>query len=164
VAAAVVRYIRCFGTGVRWGLRREDILELGERELSAHDYFKDLRDKFVVHSVNPFEDTFVTAVASEWDGVRHPITSLGWAQNRRALSPDIAFVLARLAAGVRAVIQQWVAVEERRLLAVIQALPLDTIHNGDLNSPRLIKDSDVSKSRKQKTRSRPPRKRRAAAK
>jgi hypothetical protein len=117
----------------------------------------------VAHSVNPFEDTFVTAVASEWDGVRQPITSLGWAQNRRALSPDIAFVLARLAAGVREVTKKRVAIEERSLLAVIQALPLDTIHDGD-TSPRPIKDSDVSKSRKQKTRSRSPRKRRAAAK
>jgi hypothetical protein len=69
------------------------------------------------------------------------------------LSPITAKALAQLVSRVNAAVKKRVAIEEQRLLDVIQALPLDAIHNGDLHTPRPLKDSDVSKDRKQKSRS-----------
>ena len=153
VTAAVVRYGRCFSKGVRFWLCREDITEIGNDDLSTHGYFKDLRDKFVAHSVNRFEETYVTATASELDGKKNPIQSVGPGQHRVVLSPITAKALAQLVSRVNAVVKKRVAIEEQRLLDVIQALPLDAIHSGDLHTPRRLKDSDVSKDRKQKSRS-----------
>ena len=147
VAAAVVRYCRCFPSRGRLGLRREDITELGDDNLQTHDYFKDLRDKFVAHSVNPFEETYVTATASERDGVKYPIQSVGTGQHRLVLSPTTAEALADLISKVSKVVKKRVAAEEQRLIGVIQALPLDTVHSGDLHTPRRFKASDVSKTR-----------------
>ena len=166
-AAAVVRYFRCFSTGARLGLRREDITELGDQDLLSHDYFKALRDKFVAHSVNPFEATYVTASARVEDGTMCPIHSLHPGQHRLVLSTDTAEALAYLISKVRAVVQKRVSLEEHRLLAVVQALPLETIHSGDLHTPSRVDPRDVDKSRKQTLRSnhalkRTPRKRGAA--
>lgn len=86
VTAALIRYCRCFSTNVRLGLRRVDIESLDAETLANHDYFKDLRDKFVAHSANPFEENWVTALASERDGVRYPITSIAHGSHRMLLS------------------------------------------------------------------------------
>ncbi len=149
VTAALVRYSRCFTSGVRFRLRREEIKILGENFLAAHDYFKALRDKFVAHSVNPFEETFVTATAGERDGVRFPIEFVGPGQVTVRLSAHEAEPLAQLAASVKAVVDAKVRIGERRLLAVIKKLPPDTIHSEDLHAPLAFKADDVDKSRKQ---------------
>jgi hypothetical protein len=153
IAAAVIRYGRCFSSGVRLGLHRKDLADLSNRALEAHDYFKALRDKFVAHSVNPFEETYVTASASERDGVRFPIQSVGPGQHRLVLSMDTAKALSHLISAVEGVVRQKIVSEERRLLGVIQALPLDTIHGGDLHSPGRLQASDVHRARQQKSRS-----------
>jgi hypothetical protein len=153
VAAAVIRYGRCFSSGVRLGLHRQDLAALSPEALEAHNYFKALRDKFVAHSVNPFEETYVTASASERDGTRVPIQSVGPGQHRLELSTDTAEALSRLISAVEGVVHQKVVSEELRLLSVIQALPLDTIHSGDLHSPGRLQASDVHRVRQQKSRS-----------
>ena len=157
VAAAVVRYGRCFSTGARSGLRRQDIAKLNADDLATHNYFKDLRDKFVAHSVNPFEVTYVTTTTRERDGTKCPIRSVGAGQHRLLLSADTAEALAHLISMVKAIVQVRVSAEKQRLLEVIQALPLETIHSGDLHTPRPLKASDVGKSRKQTSRSNPAR-------
>jgi hypothetical protein len=42
VAAAVIRYCRCFPSRARLGLRRKDLAELDGKDLQTHDYFKNL--------------------------------------------------------------------------------------------------------------------------
>ena len=153
VAAAVIRYGRCFSTGARLGLCREDIAELKGDELETHDYFKALRDKFVAHSVNPFEETYVTATASESNGTKYPIQSLGPGQHRLMLSASTGEALSHVLSRLKTVVDKRVSTEQKRLLAVIQALPLETIHSGDLHTPRRLKASDVNQSRMRVSRS-----------
>lgn len=52
---ALIAYARCFGSGVRG--RRLDQAIFGDREdvIQQHRYFKNIRDKHLAHSVNPFE-------------------------------------------------------------------------------------------------------------
>jgi hypothetical protein len=68
--AALVAYIRCFTTGVRFRLTEKDLADvplLGEvREF--HRLLKDLRDKHIAHSVNPYETVKVGAVLSPEGG------------------------------------------------------------------------------------------------
>lgn len=148
VAAAIIRYCRCFPSKARLGLRREDLAELNDKDFQAHDYFKNLRDKFVAHSVNPFEETYVNATASVLDGIKHPIQSVAPGQHRLMLSPSTANALVDLITKVREIVKKSVSIEEKKLLGIIQSLPLDTIHSGDLHTPRHLKPSDVSKTRK----------------
>lgn len=162
VTAALIRYYRCFSTNVRLGLRRADIEKLDPEILGQHDYFKNLRDKFVAHSANPFEENWVTATASERDGVRYPITSVGHGSHRMLLSAGEARALGALIKQVRYVVDEKIRVEEERLLAVIQQLPLEALHNSDLRTPARFKLADAGRSRTQtrplRARSRPTRK------
>jgi hypothetical protein len=52
--AALVAYARCFATGVRARLS-EGVFDDKSVALEEHRYYMDLRNKHVVHSVNPFE-------------------------------------------------------------------------------------------------------------
>ncbi|MGQ0526266.1 MAG: hypothetical protein ACT4P8_21710 [Betaproteobacteria bacterium] len=149
VSATIVRYARCFATGTRLGLARIDLAELQSSALSAHDYFKALRDKFVAHSINPFEETFVTASASERNGVRLPIESVNPGYRRLVLSGTEARELAQLLPQVLAIVRRHIQIEKEALLEFIKTLPLDAVHDGDLHSPRRFSSEDVNKSRKQ---------------
>lgn len=154
VYAAVIRYGRCFSTGARLGLRREDIGTLNDGDLEIHDFFKALRDKFVAHSVNVFEETIVTAAAAEQDGVKLPIRSVGPGQNRVVLHTDTARSLNHLIVQVKAVVEKRVIAEEQRLLEFIGTLPIETIHAGDLYTAPRLSDKDVHRPRIQTRRSR----------
>lgn len=58
--AAITLYGRAFGSGVRLADRpSHDVLTKDQR--TAHQYFVDLRNKYVAHSVNDFEQTMVIA-------------------------------------------------------------------------------------------------------
>jgi hypothetical protein len=162
VTAALIRYCRCFSTNVRLGLRRTDIAGLDDETLGHHDYFKALRDKFVAHSANPFEENWVTASATERDGVRYPITSVAHGSHRMLLSVGEARALGALVKQVRYVVDAKIKAEEERLLAVIQQLPPDVLHDSDLRTPARFSLTDVGHTRKQTraltTRLRPTRK------
>ena len=65
--AAVVTYCRCFSSGLRRPLERS-LLESADQALrQAHEYFVELRNKHVAHSVNAFEENVVLATV-EFEG------------------------------------------------------------------------------------------------
>jgi hypothetical protein len=59
--AAVMRYCRAFSPGTRFHLDRDILDGLPQAQLDDHDFFKSLRDKFMAHPVNPFEENSVYA-------------------------------------------------------------------------------------------------------
>ena len=63
--AAIIAYARCFHTGVRQGLRREDLEPHPGNPVVFHDHLFELRQKLVAHSVNAFEQTKVGAVLAQ---------------------------------------------------------------------------------------------------
>jgi hypothetical protein len=69
--AAIIAYVRCFAQGTRYRLRKEDLKEQypGGNVIKLHQYFWEIRDKHVAHSVSPFE-VFGTGVdlVQEADG------------------------------------------------------------------------------------------------
>src|SRR5215470_14064927 len=54
--AAIVRYGRSFTSGVRVGVPPEVIQSLPQEQQESHRFFLNLRDKWVAHSVNAFEE------------------------------------------------------------------------------------------------------------
>jgi hypothetical protein len=66
-SAALIRYIRCFAFGKRYGLN-EDVFEgLNGDPIGAHRWYKNMRDKHIAHSVNPYEQVHVGVVLSPED-------------------------------------------------------------------------------------------------
>lgn len=114
ITAAVVRYFRCLNTGVRLGIQSSDLEQLSEEDRSTHNYLKDLRDKFVVHSVNPFENSYVTTTATVNDGELLPISSLNPGYHRMALSSSTARMLLNVARKVRTINEAKVREESRK--------------------------------------------------
>src|SRR5712691_10749508 len=69
--AALVRYARSFTSGVRARLPKQILQGLPPKLLDDHRWFKALRDKYVAHSVNAFEENMVVAyLAPEELGTR----------------------------------------------------------------------------------------------
>ncbi len=66
---ALISYARCFSTGKRFGLK-EDIFknkDLKGDPIGCHNYYINLRNKHVAHSVNPFEQIAVDLQLSNPD-------------------------------------------------------------------------------------------------
>lgn len=62
--SALIAYFRCFSHGKRLRLSPNIFKDLKGEPLGVHNYYKNLRDKLVAHSVNPFEETKVGLVLS----------------------------------------------------------------------------------------------------
>ena len=63
-SAALVRYVRCFAFGKRYGLTEEMFEGLQGDPIGTHRWYKNMRDKHVAHSVNPYEQVRVGVVLS----------------------------------------------------------------------------------------------------
>ena len=149
VTGAIIRYCRCFAGGLRLGLHRKDIEDLRPLLLTAHDYFKALRDKFVAHPVNPFEEHWVSASVTERDGVIEPITHIGHGSNRMLLSAETAKSLRQLTDGVLEIIEEKIKPEEQKVLEVIKNHDPKFIHSAGLHTPARFTHADVNRQRKQ---------------
>ena len=150
VTAALVRYFRCLSTGVRLGIKVADLVSLTQEDQEIHQYLKNLRDKYVVHSVNPFENSYVIAMATERDGEQLPITSLSPGNHRVLLSGETASTLLGLVRKVRDINDAKIAIERDRVLEILQSRPLEEIHRGELYTPKPILASQVGRSRRGK--------------
>lgn len=65
--AALVAYARCFTSGVRYGLTSDLFDHFDGEPRETHEYYIDLRNKHIAHSVNPFEQIVIGAVLSAPD-------------------------------------------------------------------------------------------------
>jgi hypothetical protein len=77
---ATVLYARAFAKGVRTapGL---DLSDLDEEQLALHRYVLDVRNKFLAHSVNKFEQVEVVAFVSDAPGGAKALTGIGEAHS-----------------------------------------------------------------------------------
>lgn len=79
---AVIRYARCFASGVRPKMPAAIIDSLDEPQRALHQYILDLRNKFLAHSVNPYERNYATAMVPEEPNPAFQIEGLGFQQER----------------------------------------------------------------------------------
>jgi hypothetical protein len=126
-SATLIAYSRCFGTGKRFGLTTDDVrgLPLSGDVMEFHKWVRDMRDKNVAHSVNPFEQVKVGAVLSLPESPQRQVEGVG-TLGMFYLMPDEAGVwqLGGLASGLadyvarKAQAQQDVVLAEARQLDV----------------------------------------------
>jgi len=62
--SALIKYARCFATGKRFSLSKDIYQDLQGEPLEAHQFFINLRNKHIAHSVNPFEQMEVGFILS----------------------------------------------------------------------------------------------------
>jgi hypothetical protein len=118
-SAAVIRYARCFSSGVRDYLAH-DLLDSADLELQqAHRFFMDLRSKHVAHSVNPFEENDVTLQIAAHFQSSQEICAVNTAHGRRiGLSFGAPDLLKRLAEWLLRKVKEEMKVEKAALLQI----------------------------------------------
>jgi hypothetical protein len=60
-SAILIKYGRVFSGGIRGRLPKEFTDSMNEDQAKSHQYFLDVRDKFIAHSVNDFEENYPAA-------------------------------------------------------------------------------------------------------
>jgi hypothetical protein len=149
VSAALIRYIRCFSRSPRRGLKHEDIGPRSKRLRELHTYYRNLRDKYVAHAVNPFEETWVTAMSAVRDGLPQPITALGHRSHRMLLGAGEAECIKELASVALSVVERRIKPEYKNMLRIVQKMPLEQVHAQEVRIQAGFKRSSVSRTRSQ---------------
>lgn len=147
-AAALVRYARSFTTGVR--RIPEDVLScLSPNLLEAHNWFKDLRHKYIAHSVNAFEENQVVAYLIPEESGTKGVSSISVQQTRLASlgSKDIK-KLKEICSELRKHIMPLIEAEKSKVLSLAQKLPLEELYNQKDPPTHILKEGDVKKQRK----------------
>jgi len=145
--AAVVRYSRCFSSGVRSRVPTEVLAKLSPEQQVSHQTFLELRNKYVAHSVNPFEENTVVAWVSD-----HPeeteIQSVSVHMGRIASfgAPTVQELKA-LAQEVLRELQSRIEEERAKVLAHARTLPYTELKNRPMPGPFNPPWSDVSRRR-----------------
>jgi len=62
--SALIRYARCFTSGKRFGLTENIFQHLPGKPIKVHKFYRDMRDKHIAHSVNPFEQIEIGLILS----------------------------------------------------------------------------------------------------
>jgi hypothetical protein len=128
--SAVVTYGRTLNSGVRSGVTRQQIEQLPIELQEQHQYFKDIRDKFIAHSVNAFEENCVKIYLTPEERGERSVSSIGLGHSRViALSHQDMQSLKNLAAIVLAIVKYEMKYEEDRLLQFARSLPVDDFYN-----------------------------------
>ena len=123
-SAALVKYGRAFASGVRAALPNAVVEALGEEYQVSHQHFKDLRDKWIAHSVNSFEENEVSAWLMPPERGPLGITGISVRQQRIThLSRSAIAALCELASEIRSRLVVHIAQENARVLAIAQAQP-----------------------------------------
>jgi hypothetical protein len=126
--AFLITYGRCWGSGVRAGLDdgHRQQLSLGAQQL--HATVKDLRDKWVAHAVNHFDDVRVQIDvdwrADETASVRG-VSVTG--HHVGGFVRDWMIKFRTLASEVLALVQREIASESERLSVMARKLPLENV-------------------------------------
>ena len=153
VAAAIIKYFRCFGKGHRTRLISKENFMHTQENKEAHDLFEAHRNKHIAHPVNLFDEIFVTATVAERNGIKYPIRGIHPGGDRGHFSASDSNKLSQLISNVLDLVNERIATEECQLLSVVQSMDPNIFHRGDLHSPRQLRAGGVYKSRKQSARS-----------
>jgi hypothetical protein len=129
-AAAIVRYGRTFPSGARDGVPRKLIESMGPDVVVTHDYFKNLRDKWIAHSVNAFEENDVAAWLMPVDRGPPGVTSISVREHRVVcLGTAGVQALKDLCAKLRERISEELATENGIVLRLAQSLPPEPFYS-----------------------------------
>ena len=114
---------------------------------NSHQFFKDLRDKWIAHSVNAFEENEVSAWLMPPECGSLGVTSISVRQHRvTCLSLEAIQALKGLCIAVRQLIEEAIASEKEVVLSLAQALPPESFYS-QVDPPAKQPGGDPGKSR-----------------
>jgi hypothetical protein len=148
-AAALVRYARSFTKGVRAKVPVAALSCLCPDLLKFHKWFIDLRDKYVAHSVNAFEENQVVAYLVPAERGPKGVASISVQQTRLAsLGGSDIKKLKEICGGLQIYISKLVEEERSKVLELAKKIPVDQLYT-QIDSPvHIATMKDVDKSRK----------------
>ncbi|WP_018416501.1 hypothetical protein [Teredinibacter turnerae] len=126
---AVMRYMRCFKSGVRTRLHPSYIDSLSDELQGAHRYFELVRDKHIAHSVSVLESHSVTVQLEARDGVLQPAKHLSLGGPRVAFAEGDAYSLRALAESMIVRAYSIIEKEEMNLLNLLNSWPIEKLHS-----------------------------------
>jgi hypothetical protein len=128
ISAAIVRYARCFCTGVRAKLSDDIFAAATPVLLDDHRYVMDMRNKHVAHSVNAFEENDVVLLVDDEFVSAAQIEQVSTFHNWVIGPPsDMPLRLDALATWALERVRDLCNAEKLKILAAARALPLSTI-------------------------------------
>lgn len=127
VCAAVVRYARTLGTGVRMGIPSLWLEELTQELQASNIYFRALRDRWIAHSVNPLEDNQVFVWLASTPAKTLAVSHISVDRGRFWPGDDDAARLSQLARVLLTRAEVEIAIETERLLAIAREMPIAEI-------------------------------------
>lgn len=127
---AVVMYVRTSTSGVRAGVTADQLQALPDHLREFHSYIKNLRDKWVAHSVNALEETNVVVCPTPKEkGVREITQVTTQHRFTCTLSFKEASLLIELSQALKTIIDAEIEAEKARLLEFARSLPVDTFYD-----------------------------------
>jgi hypothetical protein len=148
-SSAVVRYARSFNTGVRATVPKYLLDEMSDEQRRDHSYFMNLRDKHIAHSVNVYEENEVVAYLTPEERGQRGVQSIS-VQHIRVMSigDGSAMCLKGLCSYLLQRIENLITAEKKKLMAVLNTIPLDEPYAMKARSPRPSSEQDVARPRK----------------
>jgi len=147
--AALISYVRCFSGGKRFGLSENIFKGLAGDPIGCHRYYKNLRDKHIAHSVNPFEQVVVGLVLSEPDDPKQEVKGVA-ALHLKHISPDVEGVLTllRLALIAQEEVDKRAKEYELKVLEVGKMVPIEELYSKASICAAAPGPEDAGKARK----------------
>ena len=127
--AALISYVRCFSTGKRLGLS-ESIFDSWDGAAEVHQFYRNLRDKHIAHSVNPFEQIVVGLVLSAARGEGRGVEGVATlSQKLIAETSEGVETLLRLAKFAHGVVARQAKEYEKSVLEIGKNLAVDGLYS-----------------------------------
>jgi hypothetical protein len=148
--AAIIRYGRTFGTGVRGAVPPLMVSDLDDADQIAHPFFKNLRDKWVAHSVNSFECNQLIVRLAPMKASGPGVVDVVVQETRvTSLGPQDMARLKLLATNLLAIVERRIAVERVQVTATVRAMDLCSLYAlPDALPPELPGNHVAGKQRK----------------
>jgi hypothetical protein len=130
MGAALVRYVRVFSKGTRCTLPHSILSDLSPKLRKYHKVFKDIRDKYVAHSVNAFEENQVVAYLMPEDGGLLRATSIS-VQEKRLVSLGVTDIqkLKELCNALVSSVCKMITEENSRVLKLARSMPFEALYS-----------------------------------
>lgn len=129
-SAAIIRYGRSFTSSrVRAKVPQNIIASLPVEQQEIHEYFKNLRNKWIAHSENDFEENTVRAYLTPEERGPRKISQIGVQHAHvTCLGREDISRLKNLAAEVRERVAVVIKSENQKVLEYAQSLPVDQFY------------------------------------
>lgn len=128
-SVALVAYVRCFSEGRRSNLS-EDVFKDIAGATETHRFYKNLRDKHIAHSVNPFEQVFVGLVLSPQDSPKREVLGVS-TLSQKLISTSIEGVetLLKLVSVAGREVVKRAKDQERMVLQKGKEVPIESLYS-----------------------------------